>query len=228
MNRPKKKKNQDPLLGEENVVDERNLIDTEESVEISFEDRAAIYWMENKGFIIGCFLLLCAVLVGINGLRMYKDSADAKLQAAFNEAKATETLADFAKANSDKSLGGFAALTVADEAYSAGEFDTAIEFYGIAASALDGYSLADRAQLGQAFALFNADQADQALAALSSLASDSSASEAVRAEAAYHLAVDAYTKGEKAVFDSYAEQVAGMPLGSQWQQRLDFYIRQGL
>ena len=228
MNRPKKKKNQDPLLGEDNVVDERNLIDTEESVEISLEDRAAIYWMENKGFIIGCFLLLCAVLVGINGLRMYKDGANTKLQAAFNEAQASETLADFAKANSDKPLGGFAALTIADEAFTSGEFEQAIEFYSLAASALDGYALANRAQLGQAFALFNADKADEALAALSSLVSDSSASEAVRAEAAYHLAVDAYTKGEKAVFDSYADQIAGMPLGSQWQQRLDFYMRQGL
>ena len=224
MNRPKKKKQQDPLLGEENVVDERNLIDTEESVEVSFEDKAAIYWMENKGFIIGCFLVLCAVLVGMNGLRMYKDSADASLQAAFNEAQASDSLAEFAQANSDQSLGGFAALTVADEAFSAGEFEKAANSMA-GRNALDGFSLANRAQLGQAFALLNAGQSERH-SALSSLAADSRHPK--RAEAAYHLAVDAYSKGEKAAFESFADQIAGMPLGNQWQQRLDFYLRQGL
>ena len=55
-------------MPEDDVIDERHLIDLEESAEISFEDRVSIYWMENKSFLIGCItvLLLVAVCCEIN------------------------------------------------------------------------------------------------------------------------------------------------------------------
>lgn len=117
------------LPEESNIVDERNLIDTEESVELTIEDKIALYWMENKGFIIMSFIALAAVLVGINGVKMYGESAEKKLQAAYSEARASDTLEQFAKDNSTKELGGFAALTVADEAYNEKDFAKAQEFY---------------------------------------------------------------------------------------------------
>ena len=50
MNRPQKNKISTPTLPEEqqNLVDERNLVDVQESEEISVEDRITMYWMENK------------------------------------------------------------------------------------------------------------------------------------------------------------------------------------
>lgn len=229
MNRPQKKKNQDPLLPEEsNVVDERNLIDTEESVELTIEDKVALYWMENKGFIIMSFIALAAVLVGINGVKMYGESAQKKLQAAYAEARSSETLDQFAQANADKELGGFAALTVADEAYNAEEFGKAQEYYGIAANALEGNILAGRAQLGVAFAQYNGDDTEQAIATLNAIAADTKLANAVRAEAAYHLAVDAYAAGNTDAFDSYVAQIETTDQSGQWQQRINYYIQQSL
>ena len=227
MNRPKHKKSKNPLLPDDQQIDERNLIDAEESVELSIEDKISIYWMENKGFIITCFIVLAGLLVGINGVKMYGAGAKAKLQDAYSEAKAFDSLAAFAKDNSGKVLGGFAALIVADEAYDAEDFARAAEFYALAESALGENILAGRAAIGVAFAAFNNDAEADGIAKLNQISADASFADAVRAEAVYHLAVDAYTSGNTAAFDSFVAQLATTDEAGQWQNRIDYYIRQG-
>ena len=98
MNRPQKNKISNPTLPEEqqNLVDERNLVDVQESEEISVEDRISMYWMENKSFICSCIFVLALVIIGFNGMRMYQSHAESKLKIAYAEAVANETIADFA------------------------------------------------------------------------------------------------------------------------------------
>ncbi|MDP4879176.1 MAG: hypothetical protein NWR36_04775, partial [Opitutales bacterium] len=150
MNHPKQNKSKNPTLPDDQQIDERNLIDLEDSEDISIEDRISMYWMENKGFITGCVTVLALIIIAFNGMRMYKDHAVKQLQANYAEAQAADTLADFAKANSNKELGGLAALTTADAAFEAEEFTKALEFYQIASSALADNILAGRAALGEA------------------------------------------------------------------------------
>ena len=226
MKRPAKKKHSNPLLPEDDQIDERNLIDLEDSAEISFEDRVSIYWMENKAFISGCITVLLLVVAAYQGMRMYKDYAEQRLQAAYAEAAANDTLADFANANANKDLGGFAALSTADAAYAAEDYQKALEFYNLAAAALDEPTLAGRAQLGQAFALYQNGSTDEGLAKLNAITADSNLAEAARAEAAYHLAVEADTAGRTEEFESYAAQINESALAGQWQQRLSYYQQQ--
>ena len=100
MNRPNKNKIHNPTLPEDqqDIVDERHLIDAEDSAEISLEDRISIYWMENKAFIGGCIFVLALLIIGFNGMRIYKSHAEAKIQAAYAEAMASTSLAEFAEA----------------------------------------------------------------------------------------------------------------------------------
>jgi predicted negative regulator of RcsB-dependent stress response len=228
MYRPKKNKIKNPTIADDqqDQLDERHLIDVEDSEEISFEDRIQMYWMENKGFISGCILVLALAIIGFNGMRIYKAQAEAKLQATYMEAIAGETLADFATAHANKDLGGLAALSVADEAYKVGEFDHAVEFYVIAADALADNILAGRAKVGEAFARFYAGKEDVALAQLADIASDITLPEAARTEAAYHLAVEADVKGEKELYQRYVAQVQASTIATQWQQRLAIYEQQ--
>lgn len=225
MHRPKKNKIKNPTIADDqqDLLDERHLIDVEDSEEISFEDRIQMYWMENKGFISGCILVLALAIIGLNGMRIYKTQAEAKIQAAYTEALAGETLADFASAYANKDLGGLAALSVADEAYNAGEFDKAVEFYSITAEALADNILGGRAEVGEAFARFYAGNEDEALAQLADIASDITLPEAARTEAAYHLAVEADVKGEKKLYQRYVAQVEASTIATQWQQRLAIY-----
>jgi len=204
-------------------VDERNLIDAEDSDEISFEDRIHMYWMDNKAFISGCITLLALIIIGINGMRMYVSYAESKIQAAYAEAMANDSLEAFANDYYNKPLGGLAALDVADVYYSGGDFGNAIEYYNIAIAALENDILNGRARLGLAFAIFyNGDQ-ESGIAQLKTIAADSSLPGAIRAEAAYHLAVDADVAGDDAAFESYAAQVSNNPMAAQWQQRMQTY-----
>ena len=202
------------------------MIDVEDSEEISIEDRISIYWMENKGFINGCIFALALLIIAFNGMRMYKNHAEAKLQAAYSEAINTETLADFAQANPNKDLGGLAALTVASQAYTAKEFEKALNFYSIAADALSDNILAGQARLGQAFANYYNGNTSDALAQLADIATDNSLPEVARAEAAYHLAIEADAAGNGEDYDRYVAQIQASPLATQWQQRLAMYEQQ--
>jgi len=228
MNRPSKNKRHNPTLPENSDVDvdERHLVDVEDSEEISIEDRISIYWMENKGFISGCIFVLALLIIGFNGMRIYKGHAEGKIQVAYAEAKASDTLAEFAQAHSNKDLGGLAALTVADQAYTAEEFEKALNFYSIAADALADNILAGRARLGQAFANFYNDNESAALAQLADIAGDSNLPEVARAEAAYHLAVEADVAGRTGEYDRYVAQIQASSIASQWQQRLAMYEQQ--
>lgn len=226
MNRPKKNKIHNPTLPDDQQIDERNLIDLELADEISIEDRISIYWMENKSFILGCITALALVIIGINGARMYQGFSSEKVQAEYATAQSEGTLAQFAQDNSNKPLGGLAALSTADKAFGDKDYTQALEFYGIAADALSDNILIGRALLGHAFALYYSGQAEEGLAQLNSIAADNKLAESARAEAAYHLAIEADVAGRNADFDSYAAQINGMELAGQWQQRLSYYQQQ--
>ena len=226
MNRPKKSKNDNPLLPKDQQVDERHLVDTEESSEISFEDRINIYWMENKGFIIGCIAFLALAIIGFQGMRLYKDQAVAGLQEAYQTAKANDALEAFAREHAKRELGGLAALESADAAYRESDYARALELYTLAAGALEDTLLAGRARLGAAFARFFEGEAEAAFSELNALAADTSLPEAIRSEAAYHLAIEADMAGRPEAFKSYAEQIESAQLASGWKQRLEEYRRQ--
>lgn len=226
MNRPKKNKIQNDTLPADQQVDERNLIDLEEAEEVSLEDRIHLYWMENKGFVSACFTVLALLIIAFNGMRMYRTQAESKIQAAYNDALANETLAEFALDYSNKALGGFAALDVADVAYNQEDFERAIEFYSIAANAIENDLVVGRARIGLAFSSYYSGKTEEGLNQLKALAADSSLSEAVRSEAAYHLAIDADVNGDNALFESYANQVSSVSKPGQWQQRMQVYQQQ--
>jgi predicted negative regulator of RcsB-dependent stress response len=226
MNRPKKHKVKNPTLPDDQQIDERNLVDAEESEELSIEDRIHMYWVENKAFISGCITILALVIIGINGMRIYASHAESKIQGAYAEAMANDTLEAFAKDYSDKSLGGLAALDVADAAYADDDYEKAAELYALAADALNADLLVGRANLGLAFSLYYKGDTGGGLSQLKAIASDTSLSEAIRSEAAYHLAVDADVAGDTAAFESYASQVSSSTRAGQWQQRMQSYQRQ--
>lgn len=234
MHRPKKNKIHNPTIPDElqdaaSGVDERNLIDAADSEEISFEDRVRVYWDENRGFINACIFVLAALVIGYNGFRIYASYSLEKLQTAYSEARATgHGLAEFAQANSSTELGGVAALSVADEAFLAADYEEAVNFYTIASSSLKGSLLEGRALIGQAFARYYNGQENDARAQLADIAANARLADAARAEAAYHLAIAADIRGNTEEFVRFAEQIRNLPLAGQWQQRLSMHEQQNL
>ncbi|MGC6455090.1 MAG: hypothetical protein ACON39_08205 [Coraliomargaritaceae bacterium] len=221
MKRPSKKKNQNAV---DNIAaDDRNLIDTEESVELSIEDKISLYWAENKSFIAGSLAVLVLLLVGINGVKMYAAGKRIDLQNTYITAAAEGTLDEFARENSGSALGGFAALTQADAAYSEGSFERAGDLYELALQGLEESILFGRARLGQAFAAYQNGSSEEGVALLNAIHSDASLPSAILAESAYHLAVHAYAEEDFATFQSFASRIKTLDESGQWQRRIATY-----
>ena len=226
MNRPKKNKATNPTLREDQQIDERNLVHADESEEISIEERIRLYWIDNKGFISGCVLFLALVIIGINGMRIYKQQSDASIQAAYTKAKAASDLESFAQDNSSRNLGGFAALGLADDFYTDENYEKAIEYYEIALSALENDLLNARAELGLAFSIFKSVGAEKGVAYLQAVAENTNIPKQIRQEAAYHLAIEADVEGDSKAFEKYSRQLTESGVGGPWQQRMQLYQQQ--
>lgn len=223
MKRPSKKKNEDAPKANANASDDRHLIDTEDSVELSIEDKISLYWMENKAFIAGCVILVAVFLVGINGVKMYSTSQQANLQNEYTDALANDTLEEFALAHSAHPLSGLSFLTLADQAYTDGDFAAADAYYKQAQEGLADNMLAGRARLGQAFSRYRSGSPEEGIAQLNAIHSDNTLPASVLAEAAYHLAIHAYAEGDTKTFQSFSSRVATLDETGQWQRRIATY-----
>ena len=67
---------------------------------------------------------------------------------------------------------------------------------------------------------------ETALAQLANIAANSDLAEAARAEAAYHLAVEADVADRSEEYDKYIAQIQASPIATQWQQRVAAYEQQ--
>ena len=170
--------------------------------------------------------MLALAIIGFNGMKIYVAHAESQLQSAYAEAMAANNLETFAAEYSNKALGGLAALEVADAAYEAGDHAKAAEYYAMVPGAIENDILLGRAKVGLAFATFYSGETEKGMAQLREIASDNTLPGAIRAEAAYHLAVDADVSGDKTAFENYAEQVANSTAAGQWQQRMQVYRQQ--
>ena len=82
------------------------------------------------------------------------------------------------------------------------------------------------AQLGEALAQYKSGDAETALTTLEALAANLSATEGIRAEAAYYLAITAFSEGRTDDFKNFADQVNSLEQARQWQQRLFAYSQE--
>ena len=61
---------------------------------------------------------------------------------------------------------------------------------------------------------------------LAEIAANNSLAEVARAEAAYHLAVEADVANRTEEYNRYIAQIQASPLAIQWQQRVSLYEQQ--
>ena len=110
--------------------DERKTVILDEDLEgVDLEDRVWLYWKRNRNFIIFTIVAAFAIVIGVQGWKMYKASSSDTLAAAYAAANTPEKLAEFAKAHSGTTLAGVAQLQNADTAFNAGKFADAQKLY---------------------------------------------------------------------------------------------------
>ncbi|MGB0372514.1 MAG: tetratricopeptide repeat protein [Opitutales bacterium] len=201
--------------------DDRNLVNVDENYpHASEEEKLALLWKKNKGFVFIATAVFVVAVVGLQAVDAMRRGQIADQQAAYLDAVAGETLESFATENAGSPLGGAAALKAADEAYEADDFAKAQALYGKAAESLEGTPFAERARLGIGYAQAQSGDASSALSTWNNLASDSEASEGARAEASYAIAVSSLESGDDAAFGEAVARLESLATGMEYTNRL--------
>ncbi len=200
--------------------DDRNLVTIDENyLAPTFEDRLQLFWEKHSKTIVALVALVAVALVARWAFGWFAERREQAIRADYAAASTSAQLQAFIAANPKAPLAGAASLRIADEAYAAGNYAAAREAYAAAVPLLGQDPLAARARLGAAIAPLQAGDTAAAKTALEALANDTSFARALRAEAAYHLAVIARDAGQPAEATRWTELVLSVESEGMWAQR---------
>ncbi len=192
-------------------ADERKTVILDEDLEgVEFDDKVWLYWSRNKNFIISMVVLAFAIVVGVQGWKMYQVKKADSLAAAFEAVSGVEGLENFAKQNSGTALAGVVLLEVADKAYKAGEYERAAKIYNQAVSELGSSVLKGRALLGAAVCEYSIDS-QKGILALKSIYGDVEVAQGYRAQAGYLYALGLSNSGKTGEAKAIMKELAGNP-----------------
>ena len=166
------------------------------AAEPTFEERAQVFWIENKKTILLTCALALAILVGkelvLRYLEQRERATGAEFAAAENDAA---KLRAFTAAHADHRLAGLAWLALGDLAFKEGKYAEAVAAYGKAAPLTADTVFGGRALIGQAFCQSLGGEKAKAEESFKAVVANLKLSSALRAEAKYHLAVLAVEGG---------------------------------
>ncbi len=200
--------------------DDRNLVAIDENyLAPSFEDKLTIFWEKNARTVVALVIIVVLALLARWGFQLFAARREAAIRADYAAAASSDQLKAFIVANPAAPLSGVVGLRLADEAYVAGNFIAAREAYAAAAPLLGTDPLAFRARLGAAISPLQAGDVATARPALEALANDTAFAKALRAEAAYHLAVLARDAGQPVEATRWTEIVLAADSEGMWAQR---------
>ena len=102
---------EDILNGKISAVDERKTIVLDEDLEnVDFDDKVWLYWKRNRNFIILTVTAALAIIVGVQGWKMYTANRASSMASGYEIAHSTNDLHNFAKSNAGTKLGALAML----------------------------------------------------------------------------------------------------------------------
>lgn len=184
------KKSEQDAPSNKTAQDDRNLVLVDDDFEeADFEERMWLFWNRNKQAIVTGIAATFIAIFGVYGYQEYLRGKLEATQQAYMNATTPEEKTEFAKQHSENILAGIATLQLADEAYQAEDYARAAELYEQAIKTLDTQTAGPRAKLGLGVSLAKQGENDRAIQTLESLLDDPESIAAIKAEAAYHLAV---------------------------------------
>ncbi len=186
----------------------------------TFEERAQVFWIENKKTILLTCALVLAMLVGKELYFMYVDQREKAIGVEFAKAENDATkLRAFVAAHPKHQLAGLAWLALGDAAYKDGKFSDAATAYGNAAPLTADTAFGGRARVGQAVSQAQAGDKAKAEAALKAIAADPIQFAGVRAEARYQLGALAAEAGRTDEARTFLDEVEATDRSGVWSRR---------
>jgi predicted negative regulator of RcsB-dependent stress response len=185
----------------------------------SFAEKLHQFWQRNSSAIqIGCVLVLVGILAK-GAYDYYARQHENDIERAYALAGTPDQLKVFAAAHEGHALAGVAWLTLADDAFKAGNYAEALANYDKALPVLKDNPLAGRIKLGAAMARLLSGQTAEGESALNQIADDANQLKGLRVEAAYQLASHAAAAGKGEDVQKYTEKLMQIDGTSVWAQR---------
>lgn len=170
---------------------DENVVPVDSSMpDLGLNDQLFLFFQKYKVGLLLVILATVVLVLGYYGLEVYKKAQLGMLQDHYQRVhKDPVGLLDFAENNHGKPLSGFAYLTLADQAYSEGNYSTSENHYLRAVENLPMAIMRNRAQLGVAMSQIDAGRVNEGKEVLQALLNDLSAVSNFRAKAAYKLII---------------------------------------
>jgi len=188
-------------------------------VPVHLEERFRQAW-ERYGNAIytGCAIVVAGIL-GKGGWDYLVAQREVGIQREYAECASAEAFRAFASNHPGHPLAGVADLRVADNAYGTGHFADAVAGYERAIGELAAGPFQARAKLGLAIAEAQLGRSADADAGMRQLLGDATQLSAIRCEAGYHLAEEAFAAGRVEEVQKLAEQLMQIEPSSAFTQR---------
>ncbi len=170
--------------------------DSELPPDADLEERFNDFWKRNGAGIFGGIALGAVIVIGLQLYRHFEQKREDGIRAAYAEAQTPEELLAFAGSHAGHQLAALASLQVADARYAEGQYAAAAELYAQAARGFSDPVLVSRALLGQGMSLLQSGAVESGHALLEAVALDGAGLAQIRGEAAYHLAVSRWERGD--------------------------------
>lgn len=193
----------------------------EENLNDQVDDKIHEYWQKNKNGIYASVILILAIVIAFQGLRVYRDYAEERVQEAYAAASTTEERRQFIQDNEGHRLAGMAALQVANEDFRGGDYQSAARYYEMALLALRGTDAGDRARLGKAGAMVFLQSPQEARPLFEEIAYDERAASDVRAQAFYQIAMIKLSDGVSEGIEEITRRLEDLPGGGPWIDRIE-------
>jgi predicted negative regulator of RcsB-dependent stress response len=190
-------------------------------VQPPFEEQLRDIWekKENRTAVFAGCAIVVALIAGWYGYKALAQERETQIGAAYSAAVVPARLRAFAKENAGYPLAVAADITLADDAFKAGNYAEAIENYDKTIAAMPGSLYASRALLGKAVAQIWSGKSTEGAATLRQLAGDPAQFKALRSEAAFHLATLAFDAGNFDEVCKFTDLVMQVDPSSLWAQR---------
>jgi hypothetical protein len=187
--------------------------------ELPFEDKLWLVWKKYNRHITLVIVLLIFGFIGYKGIDFYKTSQIERLQNEYRTALEGGQELAFAEANIKDPLAGSVFLSKGDQLVNDGKFEEAIVNYNKSLNSLKSTPFGDRARLGIGLVTWMKGDKDSSKKLLNDIISDRQVMGAIRAEAAYQLALIALKEKDFGRAKEFLDTVKLIPNSGIWGQK---------
>lgn len=206
----------------EEELEGKNGLSDKDFRDAHFDDKLFLFWNKYQNAIWTLVTIIMLGVIAFQGLKLFREYQKSQMQEAFTQALTSNNLESFAQNNSDKELGGYAFLVLADKAFSEKKYAEAEQYYLNSLNGLKDSEINGRAQLGRAMCLVFENK-EGATNSLSMIADNDKILLPIRLEALTNLCVYNIEKKDFTSYETNIEKLRILATGTNayWLSRVE-------